>query len=334
MICLRKVIDSLILFTALVLVPLLVWAQEVEISKAIEENIEKLVQEEPMAYKLDLSRHKATQQRIDEVFSKYFDFEKAEGLIGKDRKISTYKLPAAKSRQIMLKDHKREIKLPMDDSNVWYLKGPFKRSYIKEVNVPAEKELSDKRAGSIARKFIVDNDLCIIKDADKMSPPIVRSRKRTLLMKDGKKGETQIMFKRVEFKRVFQGMEVFNSKQMVDIYPDNFEIVAYNKINWTEVDISTRKKTGFLTKEELISKINTTIGSSQKKYSVTKVEKGFYQTDKEMIPIMAVHTEKKADQKGVKPIQEVFLISLGKGLVIEKPQKDKEARPLKVVKPK
>ena len=49
---------------------------------------------------------------------------------------------------------------------------------------------------------------------------------------------------------------------------------------------------------------------------------------------MAVHTQKKADQKDVEPIQEVFLISLVKDLMIEKPQEDKKARPLKAIKPK
>jgi len=69
-------------------------------------------------------------------------------------------------------------------------------------------------------------------------------------------------------------------------------------------------------------------------YEIVKVERGYYQTDEGIIPIMAVHTQKKADQKDVEPLQEVFLISLMKDLVIDKPQEDKKARPLKAAKPK
>lgn len=297
---------------------------KVTIDPEIRSQLADILAKPVKVFQLDLKENERNFIRTDKWFEQHFNFNKASRDQSAEGDSVSFKLQLSKNIPVPPTREKVTGVTATEPFNVWYTKEPQRRSFMKELRVPSKRSLPDKEVIEIAEGFIKLNKFCKITDNDKPADPLVISRKVQELRPDAKDIDKFIILQRAEFKRKFYGLEVINSKQIVDIHPDSREILSYKNIRWTPADETSGKSMPYVSQQELIARIDSTFARSEVEYKVAEVKAALFQTDKIIFPVLVVYTEPHIKQSEATPIERVLVISLVEGL----PQ-EKEKRALK-----
>ncbi len=241
-------------------------------------------------YELDAARNKVVFDRIDAQFARQFDFSKATSKQGRSG-IQRYKLLVEKNVPIFVTEGTAEGLAPPKAFYARYEKGPQRRAFKKELAVPALRTLDEKTAIALADGWVKKNALCVESDLDAMASPSVASLRRQRLDGVGKPADKMTLLHRVEFKRKVTGLEVINSKQVVELHPTTREVLGYESLNWTPIVATSGKQYPYLSLDETVAQIESQIAKSRAKRRVTSVRAAMFQDEKYVFPVLVVGVE-------------------------------------------
>lgn len=292
---------------------------DVIIDSTIVRQITNILEKPSNVFQLDLKENKIIFDRMDKQFEKYINFKKSKS-IKRDERIM-FKLEQKKNIPISPPGITVKGIEPIKPFYVFYVKEPQKRTFMKKIDIPSKRTLPDTSVISVGESFITKNKFCKITTNDILIAPLVISRKRHELKPDIREEDKLTIIQRVEFKRKFFGLEVINSKQIVDVHPDSREIISYKNIMWTPVNETSGESKSYISQREVIAKIDSAFTRSTDEYKVTKVKAGMYQTDKIIFPVLVVYTKPTVDRPEVIPEERVLIINLTKDLDLDKEKK-------------
>lgn len=292
-----------------------------EIQTKLVKSIADILAKPVKVFQLDLEENKGYFNLLDKWSEKYINLRKATRRESKQSNYVSFRLQVQENLPVSAPGETVKGIDAKSPFNVFYIKEPQGRSFIKELLVPSRRSLADKDVIEIGMSFIKKNKLSKITDKDKLGTPLVISQKLRELGPNIKQGDTLTISQSVEFKREFLGFEVINSKQIVGIHPESREIISYNNIMWTPVDETSGRSMPYISQEEVLEKIDSVFAESKAKYKVTGVKPGMFQTNKVIFPVLAVYMEKPLEEhEGIQ--KRVLVINLVKGLDLEKEKKD------------
>jgi len=174
--------------------------------------------------------------------------------------------------------------------DVFYLQADRKRSFVKTLRVPALRALPDDEVAALARRFLEVNGFFRPTPDDRLTLSLVISRMRERMSSEDGPAERQTLYRRVEFGREFRGLEVVNSKQVVDIHPDSLEVLGYRSIRWTPVVLDSAKSEKTISSQELVAKIEARFLATKAK--VSGVRSALYETESLLVPVLVVDVDK------------------------------------------
>jgi hypothetical protein len=314
-----------IILIALLLGPGSVFAR-VTISAEVKSMMASQLQAPTKVYTLDQNKQAEQWQRLDTWFEKRLDLNQAVVTENSKKTRTSLRQNMRKNRPILIDSKAKKLKTldVKKEFNVFYIKKLNKRSFVKEISVPAKQVLPQTEIIAMGKKFIEGNGFCIQTDTDKMDSPLVVTRKRGTVQPgaDGTRIE-QIISQRVVFKRVFQGYEVVNSKQSVEIHPESGEILGYKNSNWTPVKAQTVKDATKVALRDVVKKVNARYSKVKRKVRATKSSYGMYQTNQMLIPVMLVYIQSEEDlsDRASVPEEEIMIVSLAKDIKLKKDNK-------------
>lgn len=324
----KKITPIIIVFLCLTCNIQLTYAQ-VKMTREIEKQISAIVNLPIKAFELDLEENEKRFQNVDSYFSSYINLDHDTALLEKDSQSITIKNPVSKSKPVTFSANKTERNAVFSEAYTWYTKEPQKRIYTKELNIPAKTKLKDDELVSLSMGFILKNQFCKSSRTDSLVVSELLSRKRSQLGTSGTKLKTEVLFQRVMFKRKVLGMEVLNSKLIVDIYPDLKEVIAYKHIRWTPLKEDTGYSIPKINEKEVVDKIRDAKTAAY--FEVSDVKAMYYQTETKLVPVLAVHMKSLRDTTNINPIEEILIITLSEEIDSKLPAKN-ERKPTKAFK--
>lgn len=297
---------------------------KIVIKPDIQKQIQAIVAKPQKVYPLDFMENERIFKRIDQWADTIINISQLEPKRAKkDQK--TYWIETSDNTPIAVQQgggKPIEIKKPF---RIKYIQTPQKRSLRKAVHIPSEKKLEDQMVADIGKQFIISNGFIRSTPMDVINGHFVVNRLCKPLTATSKQNrKTLTILQRVIFKRGFNGIEVLNSKQIVDIHPDSGEILAYKAFNWTPTVESKGAAASYKSTDDIIGEIKDAFEEKMDWYQVTKIKPGMFQTDKIMLPVLSVFTDRQPLKDGSIPIQRVLIISLVKNIEFPDPRPGRE----------
>lgn len=326
----KKITPIIIVFLYLICNMQLTYAQ-VKITREIEKQISAIVNLPVKAFELDLEENEKRFQNVDAYFSLFINLDHDPARLEKDSLSITIKNPVSRSKPVTFSDNKIDRNAVSSEAYTWYTLEPQKRIYTKEINIPTKTKLKDDELVRLSKGFILNNQFCKSSRIDSLIVSELLTRKRSQLGTSGTKLRTEVLFQRVMFKRKILGMEVLNSKQIVDIHPDLKEVIAYKHIRWTPVEEDTGYSIPKINEKEVVDKIKEAKANTAGYYEVSDVKARYYQTETKLIPVLSVHIKSIRDTTNINPIEEILIISLSEEIDSKLPAKN-ERKPTKAFK--
>lgn len=282
---------------------------DIAISSEIRSEIARILENPVPVYKLDLPENNKNFKHMDKWFSRYIDFGKAERRKDKKSEEEFYRITLSENNPIAAKVSGSGVR-PRGEYEIWYVKEPRSRIFVKEIRVPSKKNLPDADVIALGEDFITGYGFCSITDLDRMHDLVVVSRRRKPLRGDVTESDKETFYHSVEFRREFAGLEVVNSKQSVDIHPDTKEVLAYRSITWTPVDEDSGELKSYISLERLIEDIESAFEDKATSFSVIKVEAGMHQTDVRIFPVLVVHARQMPEPRNYSPEEPALILPL------------------------
>ncbi len=310
---------TLVMLSLVVLHPVTALAQAALDAQARQE-IAAILQKPRQVYEVDPAKNAAVFDRIDAQFAKHVDSSKAtvkEGQPG----ISRYKRLTEKNEPIFTGEGGAQGVTPPGAFYTRYEKGLQRRVFRKEISVPGSQALEDRAAIALADGFIRKNALCLESELDTMADPTVASLRRRGLDSEAKPVAKATILQRVEFKRKVDGLEVINSKQAVALHPTTREVLGYESLNWTPVNVRSGKQYPSLSLQEAVARIESLLARSSAKSRITRVRAAMFQEDRYVFPVLVVSVESPKTDSTEYASRENLVIALAKELPTKKKTK-------------
>lgn len=296
-----------------------------QIGQEFEQQIDKILSKTQKTYLLNSTDNEKVFKIIDNFFNQHLEFNKAKEIKSKTRKASAKSRQLSKNIVILSEGIKKENAQLKEPITIWYESDHQKRSFKKDFRKPSQKSLPSEKVTELAQKFITSNKFYKTTSLDKISPHQVAARK---LIKSNEKNEVDeklTILQRAVFKRKFNGIEVINSKQVVDIHPETREILSYKSIKWTPVDETSGRSYSYLSKEEIVTHIDSVLHVSKNRNKIENIKLAYLQTDKMLVPVLAVRSKPIDISTENRPSEKrTLLVFLAKDL--PKPEKDTKLR--------
>lgn len=276
------------IFFSVFIITLFIDIVDAQIGRMFEDKIESILSKKYHVYKLDFLANERVFSTIDKFFK-----EKIE------------------------KSHK-----------VWYERTPLEISFTKDFRKPTQKLLTDNEVSKIARDFITLNKFILSSSKDKIAGLQVYARKLNRYNEKAELEEEYLILQRAIFNRIFNDLNVINSKQIVDVHPETKEILAYKSIYWTPIAEDSGRDHTYQTKEEIIKHIDDVLKISQDMNTIQNIEAAYLQTEKLLVPVLVVKSETSRSASRGRPSEKrSLLIMLAKDL--PKPDEVTKMRPPK-----
>ena len=291
----------------------------VVIDAAIQDKLKAAVAKPQRVYPLDLAQNQQTFERIDQWAGTLIDLSQTEPKrIKKERKV--YWIETSVNTPIALGKSGKKIE-PEKPFRIKYVQMPQKRALVKTLRIPSEKTLSDQTAANIGKEFIATHQFIRVTPQDAIKDQVVVNRRCKPIESTTQSNPKALTIQqRVIFKRAFNGLEVLNSRQIVDIHPDSGEILAYKSINWTPVEENKGSAAAYKRVKDIVREITKAFEKKPGTVRVDRIKAGMFQTDKRLFPVIAVYTAPQAGRDQMMPIQRVLYISLAKDIDLPAPK--------------
>ncbi len=186
---------------------------------------------------------------------------------------------------------------PTGSFRIKYVKKPEGRSFVKSIRMPTVHRLKEEEVAAIGRAFVEKQGFVAQTSVDKIGGHMVASRLTDGIQANDVKTKTLTVLQRAIFKRSLDGLEVFNSRQIVDVHPDSREILAYKGLEWAPAGGADRKAVSALPADKLLTEIKERFRNTSSLYHVTGIEVGMYQSRVEIFPVLAVDVERAGERK-------------------------------------
>jgi hypothetical protein len=270
----------------------------VMIGDDVRDQINRIVLERLTIYPLNVEEGQRILERTDAFFWSYLPRDKATFRKSTRNARVTMKLPVADATPIAAPGNTIkpiEVKEPF---YVYYVMDSLKRSFRKDIISFSAKPLPEDAVQAIGEDFVLKNKLTEVTNIDTLGTTEVVTRTRGQLESEGRGTKVYILFQRAIIKRKVEGIEVLNSKQIVDVVPSSREIVGYKVMRWFPLKEDRPEVSSPVSAEEVMAQIESHFQRSKTIYRVTKVSKALYQADKSIVPVLRVlvHTETSDDE--------------------------------------
>ncbi|MBN1274623.1 MAG: hypothetical protein JXB26_20370 [Candidatus Aminicenantes bacterium] len=176
------------------------------------------------------------------------------------------------------------------------------------------------------RTFIERNGFCLQTEIDKIMRTRFLLLQRQKIMEQGVQPRAKTLSQEVIFVREIDGLEVFNSKQVVSVHPDSEEILAYRSLNWTPIDNDSAKIPAYFDFKEVIEKIKKAYEKSPYTFEIKKIQLGLYQAKNIIFPALKICVNPIIEENANKPPLKNLVISLAKDLNIDFGESDPKSR--------
>ena len=191
-----------------------------------------------------------------------------------------------------------------------YVKKPQGRAFVKALRRPRPKGMDKELVAGVARQFIGQNGFVWETNRDKMGNHLVVNWVSRTEKAPGKKSSKLVVLQRVLLKRTLDGLEVLNSRQIVDFHPRTGEILAFKHLNWVPADEANSKAVQTLRGNEVLAAIQQALKPTKTPYRVTAVKAGLYQGEDSISPVLAVRVERAVENQPEAPLRKVLLVPL------------------------
>jgi hypothetical protein len=294
---------------------------QAQVDKSMISEIQIILNKPSLVYNLNSSLNDTVFIRIDKFFNNNFEL----GFTQRDLEKSLKKKRDTHhtlNKDVKIKDSGIEVLPVPNPVYVDYNAKPHERSFTKKFRKPTNVTISDEDARGIATKFIIKNNFVLINGSDKLGKSTVISRKLISYDSTFKKKNQYTILTRVIFKREFQGKEVINSKQIVDIYPGTKEIISYKTRDWIPVDEKNGKKIAYKSIDQIASEIEQ--GIDPKVNMIEKMTDAFFQTEDKLIPVLLISIKSLESKKSGNEMNKLIIFLPSK---LDMPKKSKVRLP-------
>lgn len=206
------------------------------------------------------------------------------------------------------------------------LQSDAKRIFYKELTIPTSKKMANDKVEERGRTFIERNGFCLQTEIDKIMRTRFLLLQRQKIMEQGVQPRAKTLSQEVIFVREIDGLEVFNSKQVVSVHPDSEEILAYRSLNWTPIDNDSAKIPAYFDFKEVIEKIKKAYEKSPYTFEIKKIQLGLYQAKNIIFPALKICVNPIIEENANKPPLKNLVISLAKDLNIDFGESDPKSR--------
>lgn len=294
----------------LILNPLMASA-EVIIGEKVKSEISSIVAKPANVYALDSGKNEIIFRSIDEWIASRENWSEKKTVSSKEGKVLFHRIEVRKNNPVGASDKMPEgIKPTSPLFGIIHQQEPDKRGFYKELSVPTSVKLSKERLEQIGRGFIEKNGFCLQTEADKISKGQFIALQRERIDEAGSLTDKTCVYQGVIFAREIDGLEVFNSRQVVCIHPGSEEILSYRTIRWTPVLPGSRKTEYFKT-DEIIESIKKHYKTSPL-CEVKEVKQGLYLKDGSVFPAVRITVNNLTEEKRTDRMDKVIILPLSR----------------------
>ena len=287
------------------------------LDEEVTAKITEIMQQPVKVYDLDYAKGDEILKRMDDWASGQLNISGAEIIEYEEGRHTGLHIKTAENIPIAVSGEKTEgvkSKRPFD---VFYIKERFSRRFIKDLTVPTTQKLTPEEVKRLGEDFIEGHKFYSKTELDKMGAFDVISRMRRRINIKGDLGEALAICQTAVFKRSFNGLEVFNSKQNVSIHPDSREIISYKSLNWIPVDERSGKEVPYDSSETILERIQVVFSKSPYTIKVSDVHLGMYVVNDKIAPAIRLKGKAQLEKGKSEPIRKTLIVGLIKGLEIE-----------------
>ena len=293
----------------------------------VTSKITGILQQPVKVYDLDYVKGDEILKRMDDWARKRLDISGAEKKEYEDGEQSGLHLKMVENIPISVSAEKAEGVKPQQPFDVFYFKARFKRRFIKDLTVPTTQKLTPETVERLSKDFIERNQFYHKTELDKIGASNVISRMRRRINIKGDLGEALTISQSAVFKRLFNGLEVFNSKQSVSIHPKSREIISYKSIDWIPVDERSGKEMPYDSSETILERIQVVFSKSPYTIEVSDIHLGMYVVNDKIAPAIRLKGKPQLEKGKSEPIRKTLIVGLIKGLEIDGASKRPTKRP-------
>lgn len=294
---------------------------KINLDKETQSKITGIMQQPIQVYDLDYTEGRRILKRIDDWSNKQLAISGAKRKEYTEGEQSGSHLKLESNIPISVAIEKVVGVKPNRPFDVFYFKKNFDRRFIKDLIVPTTRKLSQEEVERLGKDFIEHNGFHHNTKFDKIGKSKIISHMRRRINKKGGLGEKLVISQIAIFKRIFNGLEVFNSKQIVGIHPNSREILSYKSLNWIPVDERSGKKMVYDSPEKIFKQIESFFSTSPYTEKVSDVHLGMYLVNKMIVPAIRLKVKPQLNSGEREPIRKTLIVGLVKGLNVGKETK-------------
>ncbi len=283
---------------------------EVVIPEDMLRQIETLTSMTFNLYSLDQAQGEAIYAKIDQWVEGQIPLNDAAQIKGKRSSRLTWVKEASQNTPILIGDEKPDTLPAAGPVRIKYVKKPQGRAFVKALRKPKRTSMDKELVAGLARQFIGQNGFVWQTNRDVMGNHLVVNWVCRTEKSPGKKSLKLFVLQRTILKRTLDGLEVLNSRQIVDLHPQSGEILGFKHLNWMPVFEANSKAVETLRGNDVLVAIQQALKPTSQPYVVTAVKAGLYQGDDTIYPVLAVRVERAPENPPEEPLRKVLIVSL------------------------
>lgn len=297
----------------LLILPLVWIAQvqaEINVSPEMFVLIETATNTSYEVYPVDKEKHHVLLNLVDKWAQSQIPLDDVQKIKDKSSDRITWVKDEIENNPIFPGEKEAEGVSPQGSFRIKYVRKSVGRSFVKSIRMPVSHRRTDEDVFKIGRRFIELHEFVAQTEADQMGRQIVVNRLIDVVESGDSEKKILTILQRAIFKRTLDGLEVFNSRQIVDIHPESGEILAYKGLEWAPAKESDRKTVRPLPAEELLKTIKEAFKHTSNLYHVTEVKKGMYQSEEMIFPVLSVFVERARDKSNVTTLKQILYVPI------------------------
>jgi hypothetical protein len=266
------------------------------IPSEVVQSIDTILTQPIRVYDLDHGAEQKILSRVDEFFSQHFDSRRAEKISDPDGTYETLRDEPGENKPIPLFSGEIPTLNPEAPVVVWYTKEPGMRRFFKRFQAPSPTKLPNDDVELLARDFLLREELCKETSGDRIGRAQVTTHVRRKRSADRSAGPQEFLRQRAVITRELFGLEVVNSRQIVEVHPESRELLAYKSLRWTPILLPSGREHQLLSRDEVLQEIKDAYDLPGVEQLIEAVVPVYFLTERFAVPCVAVHPEIRDDQ--------------------------------------